>query len=234
MFRPTRSDRVVDPRIEAAHTARTVIGLVATLWLIFSYPLRQSAGDIAEDKFTEVLSSVGVLLVVGPIALTVFVLAARPPVRAVYRGRLSSPLTAMGILFGSLLVLWLLMTEAMMMLPQTGLFQIVLIPAVLASILFGLPFVLTAAVLCVHHVFRTADVHEVLPPLISPVLVWAMFVFQLFDSAPVAAPVWVRGLFLVGPPLSVTLLSLWELRRLRTEYGLTVRSALWRDDRVPA
>ncbi|MGW3657469.1 hypothetical protein ACWD6R_18015 [Streptomyces sp. NPDC005151] len=64
--------------------------------------------------------------------------------------------------------------------------------------------------------------------------VWAMFVFQLFDSAPVAAPVRVRGLFLVGPPLSVTLLSLWELRRLRTHFGLTVRGALRQDDRVPA
>jgi hypothetical protein len=95
-----------------------------------------------------------VLLVVGPIALTVFVLA--------YRRRLSSPATGMGVLFGSLFILWVLMTDAMKMLPQTGIFQIVLIPALLASILFGLPFVLTAAVLCVHHVFRTADVHEVL------------------------------------------------------------------------
>lgn len=149
--------KAADTRIEAA---RTVIGLVATLWLIFSYPLRKSGGHRG-GKFTEVLSSVGVLLVVGPIALTVFVLAARPPVRAVYRRRLSSPATGMGVLFGSLFILWVLMTDAMM-LPQTGIFQIVLIPALLASILFGLPFVLTAAVLCVHHVFRTADVHKVL------------------------------------------------------------------------
>ncbi|MFF3125684.1 hypothetical protein ACFVRD_25900 [Streptomyces sp. NPDC057908] len=42
------------------------------------------------------------------------------------------------------------------------------------------------------------------------------------------------GAGLVGPPLSVTLLSLWELRRLRTHFGLTVRGALRQDDRVPA
>ncbi|MEV7236835.1 hypothetical protein AB0N06_23560 [Streptomyces sp. NPDC051020] len=42
-----------------------------------------------------------------------------------------------------------------------------------------------------------------------------------------------RGLFLVGPPLSVTLLPLWELRRLRTHFGLTVRGVLRQDARVP-
>jgi hypothetical protein len=33
---------------------------------------------------------------------------------------------------------------------------------------------------------------------------------------------------------NVTLLPLWELRRLRTHFGLTVRGALRQDDRVPA
>lgn len=132
-----------------AHGHRTRRDALADLQLSAA----EVGGGHRGDKFTEVLSSVGVLLVVGPIALTVFVLA--------YRRRLSSPATGMGVLFGSLFILWVLMTDAMKMLPQ-GIFQILLIPALLASILFGLPFVLTAAVLCVHHVFRTADVHEVL------------------------------------------------------------------------
>lgn len=96
--------------------------------------------------------------------------------------------------------------------------------------LFVLPFALASAVLCVHHAFRAADVHEVLPPLLSPVLVWSLFVVQLFDDAPVDAPLAVRVLFLVAPPLSVTALSVWELRRLRMSYGITLRRALGREN----
>ncbi|MFI8362079.1 hypothetical protein ACIGD1_18140 [Streptomyces sp. NPDC085612] len=48
--------------------------------------------------------------------------------------------------------------------------------------LFLVPFVLTSSVLCVHHAFRTADIHEVLPPLLSPVVVVAMSVLQAIDG----------------------------------------------------
>lgn len=165
----------------------------------------------------------------APIALTVFVLATRPPWRAVYRGRLIGPLAAFGVLLGGAAFNWLIVLKGsgVGLTSQLGwAVQIVALPLLLAATLFALPFFITAVVLSVHHVFRVADVHEVLPPLISPVLVWSMFTVQLFDSSPVTAPAWVRALFMIGTPLSVTALSLWELRRLRTHFGVTVRGAL--------
>ncbi|WP_332756927.1 hypothetical protein [Streptomyces sp. MT206] len=229
-FRPARPGRITDGAIEAAQIARTTVGIAATAWMIYAYPMQESASAIAKDKFAEILISAGVLVVAGPLILALFVLAARTPARAVYLRRLKGPLTGFGALFVSVLALFLLLQDSggARIAAQFGAFQIVFLLLALLTVLFAVPFGLTAAVLCVHYVFRTADVHEVLPPLISPLLVWAMFGVQYFDSSPVAAPPSVRILFLIGPPLSVTALSVWELRRLRTHFGVTIRSALHR------
>ncbi|MFJ3925070.1 hypothetical protein [Streptomyces sp. NPDC090022] len=232
LYRPARPDRIVDPAIERAQIARTVIGLSATLWLVLSYPLREGAGAVLEDKLVEVILTAGLLLIVGPLALTAFVMAARPPGRAFYRGRLRGPLTALGTLCGTAAAFWFLVGGGRDLPAFDGGWSLVLTPLLGLLALFSIPFTLASAVLCVHYAFRTADVHEVLPPLISPVLVWVMSIGQLFDDAPVHAPLAVRVLFLLGPPLSVTALSAWELRRLRAGYGITVRGALGRSGSV--
>ncbi|WP_406270433.1 hypothetical protein OHT93_18670 [Streptomyces sp. NBC_00191] len=45
----------------------------------------------------------------------------------------------------------------------------------------------------------------------------------LFDGADVAAPPVVIYAFSLGGPLSVSVLSLWEVRRLRIRCGVTLR-----------
>ncbi|WP_329020724.1 hypothetical protein [Streptomyces sp. NBC_01601] len=233
VFRPSRPDRITDAAIEAAALARTVIGIGATVWMIYTYPMKESFSSFAKDQFTQTLISAGVLIVAVPLILTVFVAATRPPVRREYLCRLSSPMAGFAALFTSVLVLFLLLQNSggARLAPAFGPFQIVFLLLALAAVLFAVPFALTAAVLCVHYVFRTADVHEVLPPLISSLLVWALFGFQLFDSSPVAAPQAIQLLFLFGPALSVTALSWWELRRLRTHFDVTLRGALHRGRR---
>lgn len=233
VFRPARPGRLTDGAIETAQMMRTVVGIAATIWMIYAYPLQQSASSFAQDKLAETLISTGVLVVVGPLALMAFVAAARPPGRAVYVRRLSGPVTGFGTLFATVLVLFLLLQNSggARLAPQLGPFRFIFLLVALATVLFAVPFGLTSAFLCVHYVFRTGDVHEVLPPLLSPLLVWVMFGFQLAGGSPVAAPQTVQFLFLFGPPVSVTLLSAWELRRLRTRFGVTVRGALHRGRR---
>lgn len=233
VFRPSRPGRITDSAIEAAQVARTVIGIGATAWMIYAYPMQESVSSFAKDQFTDTLISAGVLIVAVPMALAVFVAATRPPVRGEYLRRLSGPMAGFAALFASVLVFFVLLQNSggARLAPSFGPFQIVFLLLALAAVLFAVPFGLTSAVLCVHYVFRTADVHEVLPPLISPLLVWALFGFQLFDSSPVAAPAAIRLLFLLGPPLSVTALSWWEVRRLRMHFGVTLRVALNRGPR---
>ncbi|MFI1312436.1 hypothetical protein ACH4TS_20180 [Streptomyces albidoflavus] len=233
VFRPARPGRLTDGAIETAQMARTVIGIAATLWMIYAYPLQQSMSSFAQDKLAETLISAGLLTVAGPLVLVAFVAAARPPGRAVYVRRLSGPVTGFGALFVTVLVLFLLLQNSggARLAPELGPFRFVFLLVALAAVLFAVPFGLASAFLCVHYVFRTGDVHEVLPPLLSPLLVWVMFGFQFAGRSPVDAPQTVQYLFLFGPPLSVTLLSAWELRRLRTRFGVTVRGALHRGRR---
>ncbi|MFJ6484525.1 MULTISPECIES: hypothetical protein [unclassified Streptomyces] len=228
--RPGREDRLADPAISGTQVARTCIGLGATAWLFYAYSLRQGAEDVINDKLTEVLIAAAVLMVVGPLAVGAFVLAARPPLRSRYRRRLPGPLTAFGVLFGAAALLAFSFRPDLHDRLFGGAGDVGFLLSLLTGMasLFLLPFVLTSSVLCVHHSFRTADVHEVLPPLLSPVVIVAMSVLQAIDGPPVNAPQSVWFLFLAGAPLSVTALSFWEMRRLRTRYGITLRGALGR------
>ncbi|MDW4912541.1 hypothetical protein [Streptomyces californicus] len=229
LFRPNRYDRIRDPAITAAQVARTAVGGVATVWLIRSYPLQESAADVAKDQVLELLLSAGVLIVAGPVAVACFVLSARPPARAVYVRRLSGPAGAFAALLGSAAALWFLLLGGAAQVTETaGGVPFVGVLASMAGVVFGVPFIAAAVVLSVHYSFRVGDVCEVLPPLLSPVLVWSLFVFQALDGSPVAAPQAVEALFATGPPLSVSLLSAWELQRLRTRHRLTIRRALGR------
>ncbi len=229
IFRPSRPDRIIDPHIEAAQVARTAIGIVATLWLLYAYPLQGTMADVVQDKALEMVLSAAILLVAGPAVLAVFILSARRQTRAAYWRRLLGPIAGFGALFGSAAALWfLVLGGAVQLTAVLGQLQIVGLLLSTAGVLFGVPFAVASVVLCVHYCFRVGDVSEVLPPLVSPVLVWALFVFQMLDTPPVVAPPTVRVLFLIGPPLSVTLLSAWELRRLRTRYAMTIRWALGR------
>ncbi|WP_327308453.1 hypothetical protein OG730_37455 [Streptomyces sp. NBC_01298] len=228
--RPGRQDRLTDPAISGAQVARTCIGLGATVWLFFAYTLRREAGGVINDKLVEMLIAAAVLMAVGPLVVGAFVCSARPPLRSRYRRRLPGPLTAFGVLFGAAALLVFSFRGSLNgpFIAGGGVAGSLLSLLTGMASLFLLPFVLASSVLSVHHSFRTADVHEVLPPLLSPVVVTVMSALQALDGPPVNAPQSVWLLFLAGAPLSVTALSFWELSRLRTRYGITLRGALGR------
>ncbi|MEV6421639.1 hypothetical protein [Streptomyces sp. NPDC051662] len=228
IFRPSRDNRVTDPTTEVVQVLRTGIGLAATCWLVYAYPMRESAASFVADRFSDTFVAAGALLIAGPLVVVTFVVSARARVRALYWRRLGGPVGGFLSLFASALTVWVLLSDngGIRLTQLLGPLEFVGLLAVLAAVLFATVFGLTAAVLSVHYVFRTGDVHEVLPPVISPLLAWSTFMFQTFDDVSVAAPASVQMLFLFGAPLSVTALSAWELRRLSARFGITVRGAL--------
>ncbi|WP_308433978.1 hypothetical protein [Streptomyces violascens] len=93
---------------------------------------------------------------------------------------------------------------------------------------WSLGFALYGIALCLNHVFRTADIHEVLPPVLATVLAWVMAALGIINNANAEVPVLARIVFLLGAPVSVTVLSCWELYRLRKYHNLSARQALGR------
>ncbi|UYQ65985.1 hypothetical protein [Streptomyces peucetius] len=90
------------------------------------------------------------------------------------------------------------------------------------------PFGLYGIAQSLVHAFRTADLHETIPPLLAALLVWEVALFDVFRGTYDSVPFGVRVAFTLGAPLSVTAVSMWELRRLRTRHGITLRAALLR------
>lgn len=82
---------------------------------------------------------------------------------------------------------------------------------------------------------RTADIHEVMPPLPATVPVWEVAAPDVVLGACEGASAPVRALFVLGAPASVTLVARWEFDRLRTRRGAVVRGALlrWGAARTP-
>ncbi|MFF1560872.1 hypothetical protein [Streptomyces sp. NPDC058279] len=250
----SRPDRVEDPVIAWMQAARTVLGLVAAAWLILAYPLRAGRQDFVLGKLEELLIGCAIAVVAGVIGIGLCIILARPPLGRVYARRLGGPLLAFGAPVLGVGAIWLT-TAALrgdIITPDdvgphditfglfgtflgtmfTG-FLIVLLFVVAALVcvvvlVAAVLFTLAALVYGVNCCFRTGDVHQLLPALLSPLLVWSLFGFQLFDGPDVAAPPEVVYAFMLGGPLSVTALSLWEIRRLRARYGVTLGSLLGR------
>ena len=242
MTAPSRPDRIEDPVVSALQWARTALGLVETVRLLMAYPLAEGHQQFVMGKLEDLMIGSGLTLAVGMVAVTAFIVGARSPLGRLYASRLLGPLTAVGAIALGAGVSWLMVKMLKGEIISTAdfsyhgilygllimlLFLIGGLVCVLVLV-FAILFTLIALIHGLNSCFRLADVHELLPALISPLLVWSLFALGLFDAPDVAAPPVVLWTFLLGGPLSVTALSVWEVRRLRGRYGITLRAALGR------
>jgi hypothetical protein len=166
-----------------------------------------------------------------PVAVAAFIAAARPPNRRLFLRRVGKPAGALLALAVTLAGPRLLtglgyVTEDTNWTASPG--RVVLLFALGAFLLWLGPFGLYGIALSLVHVFRTADVHETVPPLLATLLVWEVALIDVFRGAYDSVPFGIRLAFILGAPLSVTAVALWELRRLRTRHGITLRGALLR------
>lgn len=220
LCRPSRHDRIDDPSTRTVQRLRAGAGFVVVLGVALAYDLTD-ATEAVTQPWIQVFQNCGMLVVLVPIVSGIFIRSARPDLRRGYLRRTRGPAAVLGVLVGLVVVL-VLMTMA-----GQGTFG-TMSPLWALLGLWAMIFGLVALLNSVANVFRTADVHEVLPPLVSMVLVWANLLVDLVGDKYGEAPENVASLLLYGGPVTVTVLALWELRRLRTRHGLTVRGALGR------
>ncbi|GAA1845227.1 hypothetical protein [Actinomadura bangladeshensis] len=171
-----------------------------------------------------------------PVVVGAFILGSRPPRRGQYLRRALKPLGSLVALVGT--VLFFIAVVSVM--PEGGLIgddeqpspavymKLLFMIIIALVLLWALAFVFCGAAISLVNVVRTADIHEVLPPLIATVLVWELAIADLISNDYNGLPVPVRAAVILGGPLSVTAVSLWELRRLKTRHALTLRQALGR------
>ncbi|MEU9161411.1 hypothetical protein AB0D29_14225 [Streptomyces sp. NPDC048424] len=228
-FRPSRPGIVSDPGVRRLQLWRTALGLAAWIGLMVTYNAVVSAADVqavANERLNQSWASVLVLVCTFPVVAGAFVAAARGDLRRLYLRRALRPLGAVAAVMASM------GTSALAMAPElAGFRDAVGLPGKIAIgvlCLWSIGFALYGIGLSLVHVFRTADIHEVLPPVLAGVLVWEMALLDVLTGAYPQVPAGARAVFILGAPLTVTALSCWELRRLRRHHGLTIRTALGR------
>ncbi|WP_326692534.1 MULTISPECIES: hypothetical protein [unclassified Streptomyces] len=231
MFTPSRPGRVNDPVVKKVQVLRTVVGLVAVTWMLLSYGLASDADSVLDDRFGQIRTTLIVLGVTFPVAVAAFIAAARPPNRRLFLRRAGKPAGALLALVVTLAVPRLMtglgyVREDTNWTASPG--RVVLLFALGAFGLWLAPFGLYGIAQSLVHVFRTADLHETVPPLLATLLVWEVALFDVFRGAYDGVPFGVRVAFLLGAPLTVTAVAMWELRRLRTRHGISLRAALLR------
>lgn len=220
--------RIVDRTVDRVQVARTVVGAAATLSLILVYGVEKNRWeDAAGESFGNLLLTPLLLICAGPLVILGFILYAPPHLRPHLRSRLGAPLKAVGWYVLTLVVIGGIIyfggsTGFIQDLHgwQGGLVALVL----LFVIVWGLPFFFLASLYSARSAFNTAHVHPMLPPVVTGALVWILAIFNLIVNGMPQGPPVAQFCSLLGGPLSVTAVSLWELRRMRTRFGITVRA----------
>jgi hypothetical protein len=220
VFVPSRRGRVDDPVVQRIQIWRSVLGLATVGAVVAVYQVADSVEDAASDQFNNTWSGVLALCVTFPVAVGAFVWASGPGYRGIYARRALKPLGALLALFAAMF------TFPMAMAPELQGLRDHLGPAkwplVVIQLVWVAPFALYGIAMSLVHVFRTADVHDYLPPLLATVSVWVLVANSFRLSEYHELPAMVRIPVLLGGPVSVTLISLWEWRRLRTIHGVTL------------
>ncbi|WP_329031256.1 hypothetical protein OIE71_00130 [Streptomyces sp. NBC_01725] len=207
-----------------------MIGLAVATWILQSYDVADGADAVLDDRFGQAQTTFILLSASVPLVIAGFVAAARPPNRRMLLRRVGGPVGAMLVMLAIFTVPRLLTQSGYdprdhLKADLTGLLTVLM---AFWFLLWLCPFVLYGLLQSLVHVFRTADIHETLPPVTTLLLVWELALFDLVRGAYENAPFGARLMLTLGPPLAVTLVATWELRRLRTRHGITLRHALRR------
>ncbi|MEH0520728.1 hypothetical protein QBA38_17130 [Streptomyces stelliscabiei] len=156
------------------------------------------------------MTDCAVLVAAGAVGITVFIFAARPPLRRLYARRLVSPLAVLAVLALEMGMFCLMLqavrgnalspdglntwlseaddpeagTGTVILGPALGLLALVAPVAYFVLMLVSAVAIPVTTYTALNSCFRVGDVHEMLPGLLSPLLVWSLFFISLSDGPP--------------------------------------------------
>ncbi|MFG2293932.1 hypothetical protein [Streptomyces sp. NPDC048603] len=177
----------------------------------------------ARDGALKVALTPVLLLLSVPVVLAVHIALARPDHRRRMIGRLPGPLTAVGAFLGHILMaaggvllpLWAFTFDKPLLSGFAAIAGIYLVARGVGFVFFAVPAIS-------RHMFRTVEVHQALPAFLTVVLAWELALQDVFF--PVGDQFADSTVLPVGGALATTALAAFELYRLRTRHGITLRT----------
>ncbi|MFD6431342.1 hypothetical protein [Streptomyces venezuelae] len=226
IFNRPGAGRVEDRLVTRVQLWRAIAGAAATLYLIYTYGADDGWSGVANDGVVKLILAPLLLIFTGPLVVLAFIRYAPADQRHVLRSRLGAPLKAVGWYVGILAGVALVLAGSALLLKQNygTLLNGLVALALLIGLIWLLPFLAFASAYAARYAFNTANVHAALPAALTVVLVWELMLCSvaLEGGLPHGPPAAQWGAIL-GGPVSVTAVALWELHRMRTRHGVRIR-----------
>ncbi|MFG2952032.1 hypothetical protein [Streptomyces adustus] len=211
LLHPAWIPESLDPSVERLKRVRIAAGAVAAVG-VYTFV---EGGFALTEMMQNTLVAAAVLLFVTPLTVGVMlyvwrrggtVSQLRPPLMNAFKLLL--------LFVGSVVATVLLLMGASAL---SG--NLVIIPLGFLA-LWMIGFVGAGALRVTANFFGTAAVHRALPPLLATVTTWLMAVPDLVTGDLHGLGLRLGVVFILGAPLTVTAVSLLELRRLKRRYGI--------------
>ncbi|MFJ8011714.1 hypothetical protein [Streptomyces sp. NPDC096339] len=179
---------------------------------------RWALDGLVKLLITPVLLLAGVPLVVG-----VFIACARPVRRTRMRAKLRGPLIAVAAFLGHIVPAAGGVVGMLLVVSTYGVGSAWSVLALLGCVVVagrGAAFVWFAVPAISRHMFRTVEVHQALPALLTVVLAWELVIQgSLFSASGPSDHPWLP----VGGALATTAVAVFEIHRLATRHGIRLR-----------
>lgn len=214
LFRVERSTtRGHDRAITRIKRLRAWTAPVVSLALFAGSGAFSYAGDDLMERWTLVFVAPWLFVASAPVVTAGLIGFAAPHRRAGMRRGLRGPLRKLGRYGGTLALLYCFIGAAIWAsVSWSGWMFLVVIWSMLLFSFASITFLQTGLGL--------EDVHPTLPPLLTTVLVWEL---AALSGVPEGPPPMVGYVLLAGGPAVMTAIAGWEMHRLRTWYGVTLR-----------
>ncbi|MFK4065998.1 hypothetical protein [Streptomyces sp. NPDC029674] len=227
IFNQPGAGRVDDRLVSRVQLWRAALGAAASFLLIYTYGADDGWSGVANDGVTKLILAPLLLILTGPLVVLGFIRYAPAARRPLLRSRLRTPLKAVAWYVGILAGVGVVLAGSTVLLRQDygtlpdGLLAL----ALLIGLVWLLPFLLFASAYAARYAFNTSNVHAALPAALTVVLVWELTLCSLaLEGGMPHGPPAAQWCAVLGGPVTVTAVALWELHRMRTRYGVRVRT----------
>ncbi|MFE7616061.1 hypothetical protein [Streptomyces sp. NPDC057496] len=224
-FPPHAHRRIVDPQVIRVQKARAWTALAMSLLILVVYGTAADFEEVQEQYALRLAVTPWLLLFTAPLVITVLFRMVPVAARAGMRARLRPSMRLALRYFGAFTAVPLFF--AVMVLVGESMRDYWFTPLVtfplLALVIWAFFFVLFASATVVRTVFGTSEVHAALPALLTGVLVWELAAVNLILAGMPPGPPLIQICALFCGPASVSAVAWWEIYRLRTRHGVTLR-----------
>ena len=221
LFRDDLSARLNDPAVVRVKKIRMWAAVVVSVTLLSAFGSVSDVDELLSDRWVALLATPWLLIATSPVVVVILICCSPAERRPVMRSALRGPLGELAWYLGTVAFVVGLIAGVMVSSPTKapGGLGPWLVVACVVAVVWAVLLFLFASARVAQTGFGLARVHPALPALLTSVLVWEYAVMNGLPSVP--APV-AYAMFL-GGPTSVTAIVWWEIRRLRTRYGVTLR-----------